>query len=485
MGWISKRAVVGHRARSAALATVVVAGAVAALSGPAAPPAWAASTSVDAFGSAAAVNAASPTGLQAPVVGIATTPDGNGYWVTTSAGEVGAAGDAPPLGSAAGMSLTAPVVGMAATPDGGGYRLAAADGGVFTYGDAHFYGSAGNLHLAAPIVGMAATPDGAGYWLTAADGGVFTYGDAHFYGSAGNLHLAAPIVGMAATLDGAGYWLAARDGGVFTYGDAPFAGSGAGGATPVNAIAGRPGGYWLARGLAPADIAPGSGLRLQQLLAALGYLPVSWPAGAPSNPLVDGPMAAYSSPVGAFPWWWTSPPPSLAAQWAPGQDTAMVRGAVMAFEARAGLPIDGVASQDVWSALFSAAADPAVGANQVGYSYALASTAVPENMTVWHNGAVVVSTLVNTGIPQSPTARGTYSVYERLAYQVMRGVNPNGSAYADPVQWVAYFNGSDAVHYIPRSSWGYPQSLGCIETPYTAAATAWPYLTYGTLVTVQ
>jgi hypothetical protein len=66
----------------------------------------------------------------------------------------------------------------------------------------------------------------------------------------------------------------------------------------------------------------------------------------------------------------------------------------------------------------------------------------------------------------------------------MKGTNPDGSHYADYVQWVAYFNGGDAVHYIPRSSWGYPQSLGCIEVPYSAAESAWGYLTYGTLVTV-
>jgi hypothetical protein len=45
---------------------------------------------------------------------------------------------------------------------------------------------------------------------------------------------------------------------------------------------------------------------------------------------------------------------------------------------------------------------------------------------------------------------------------------------------IAYFNGGDAVHYIPRAS----QSLGCIELPYAAAGQAWGYLTYGTLVTV-
>jgi hypothetical protein len=41
-----------------------------------------------------------------------------------------------------------------------------------------------------------------------------------------------------------------------------------------------------------------------------------------------------------------------------------------------------------------------------------------------------------------------------------------------------------AVHYIARGSYGYPQSLGCVELPYSAAAAAYPYLPYGTLVTV-
>jgi hypothetical protein len=83
------------------------------------------------------------------------------------------------------MHLNQPIVGMAVTPDGGGYWLVASDGGIFTFGDAPFYGSTGAIHLNKPIVGVAATPDGGGYWLVASDGGIFTYGDAAFYGSLG------------------------------------------------------------------------------------------------------------------------------------------------------------------------------------------------------------------------------------------------------------------------------------------------------------
>ena len=50
-----------------------------------------------------------------------------------------------------------PVVGMAPTPDGQGYWLVASDGGVFTHGDAPFLGSLGGQSLNAPVVGTAAS----------------------------------------------------------------------------------------------------------------------------------------------------------------------------------------------------------------------------------------------------------------------------------------------------------------------------------------
>jgi hypothetical protein len=125
---------------------------------------------------------------------------------------------------------------------------------------------------------------------------------------------------------------------------------------------------------------------------------------------------------------------------------------------------------------------PAAGARGVDGADPVRVT--PETLTIWHDGQVVFTHAANTGIPVAPTADGTYPVYLLYRFQVMRGVNPDGSHYADPVAFVAYFNGGDAVHYFPRASCGSPQSLGCVEFPRATAERAWRYLTYGSLVTV-
>ena len=186
--------------------------------------------------------------LNAPINHIVSTPDGGGYWLVAADGGTFTEGDAHFYGSTGSMHLNAPVVDMAPTPDGGGYWLVGADGGIFSYGDAVFHGSTGSLRLNQPVVGMAPDPGTGGYWLVARDGGIFAF-HAPFYGSTGSIHLNKPVNGMASTHDGLGYWFVASDGGIFDYGDAPFHGSA--GSLVLNApIVGMApdfatGGYWL------------------------------------------------------------------------------------------------------------------------------------------------------------------------------------------------------------------------------------------------
>ena len=156
----------------------------------------------------------------APIVGMATSASGAGYWLVGTDGGVFSFGDARFFGSMGGQRLNRPIVGMAATPTGNGYWLVASDGGVFSFGDARFLGSTGNIRLNQPIVAMAATPGGRGYWLVAADGGMFAFGDATFYGSTGGRRIPNPVVGMARTGSGQGYWLLGRGGEVYPFGTA-------------------------------------------------------------------------------------------------------------------------------------------------------------------------------------------------------------------------------------------------------------------------
>ena len=244
-------------------------------------------------------------------INITPTTPGQGYYLFDSYGGLGGFGNDSYLnylGDLTQLNLRAPVVAMATTPSGAGYWMTAGDGGVFSYGDAavlrldrqphpqptrgghggdpgrqgllvrgvrrrhlllrgrpllrldgraapqqadrrhggdpgrprllaggvrrrrlllrrrQFYGSTGNLTLNQPVVGMAATSDGKGYWFVASDGGVFSYGDARFFGSTGNIQLAEPVVAMSAAPDDRGYWFTASDGGVFGFGSAPYEG---------------------------------------------------------------------------------------------------------------------------------------------------------------------------------------------------------------------------------------------------------------------
>jgi hypothetical protein len=185
------------------------------------------------FGDASFFGSMGGQPLNKPVVGMASTPDGQGYWEVAADGGVFTFGDASFFGSATGHKLTKRVVGMVAAPDGHGYWLTAANGSVFAFGSAKSFGDPSDQVLNAPVTSIARTPSGKGYTLAAADGGIFAFGDAGFFGSMGGQPLNKPVIGLAATNDAQGYWLFATDGGVFSFGDAVFHGSMGG--QPLNA----------------------------------------------------------------------------------------------------------------------------------------------------------------------------------------------------------------------------------------------------------
>lgn len=232
------------------------------------------------------------------------------------------------------------------------------------------------------------------------------------------------------------------------------------------------------------EVRNGSILRLQQVLATLGYLPLTWTASTvnPSGSAADL-AALYRPPTGQFAWRYANTPPSLQAAFAPGVDNHMTTGAMVSFEVHDGLPGYTSIRPLLWPTLLSAEAADRM--NPIGYTYALVSQQIPESITLWHDGADVFTSPVNTGIAATPTPTGTYFVYRRFASTTMSGTNPNGTYYLDHgVRWVNYFDGGVAIHGFVRAAYGFPQSLGCVELPVANAAVAWHWIHYGTVVTV-
>lgn len=226
----------------------------------------------------------------------------------------------------------------------------------------------------------------------------------------------------------------------------------------------------------------GTTLRLQQWLAELGYLPLAWSSSSSTTHLT-GWNSAYQPPDGHFTWRYPNVPVALQNQWNPTYWTAMTQAAVIAFEHQEHLPVNGIPGPEVWTALRQA-----VGQHQMftkPYAYVYVSETLPERLWLWVGGQVVLTTLANTGIPQDPTTLGSYGVDLRMPFQIMRGKNPNGTPYADPVHWINYFDKSQAVHGFLRAHYGFPQSLGCVEVPIPIAQQIYPHLYIGALVTVQ
>jgi peptidoglycan hydrolase-like protein with peptidoglycan-binding domain len=236
---------------------------------------------------------------------------------------------------------------------------------------------------------------------------------------------------------------------------------------------------------------PASVVRLQQLLAELGYLPLRF---HPSGSTVSGASVLSLEPrdpdlvplrplEGSFRWRYHNIPTQMIPLWKKGRSTSLIKGAVMAFQSGHGLRADGVAGRKVWLALLGATA--AHKAHKGHYDYVKVRTALPQKLFVWQDGKAIYTTLANTGISVAPTAKGTFPVYVRYRSTTMSGTNPDGTHYDDPgVPYVAYFNGGDAVHGFRRASYGSPQSLGCVELSYSSAAVVYKYDHIGTLVTV-
>src|SRR5439155_10687766 len=133
-------------------------------------------------------------------------------------------------------------------------------------------------------------------------------------------------------------------------------------------------------------VPPGSILRLQQLLAEAGYLPLNWtPSGVPvaRTPRAEV-QAAVDPPKGRFSWRYPNTPAELRALWSEGRPNQIIRGAVMMFEDTHRLDVDAIPGARVWHALLAEAI--AGKRRESGYSYVYVHSGIPQSLTLWHNG---------------------------------------------------------------------------------------------------
>ncbi len=159
---------------------------------------------------------------------LAVVNGGSGAYAATSFGRVFAFGTARWTGSphaASSRAGASPVVSIASTPDGRGYYVLSADGTVHSY-SAPFYGSLAPGKGNGPAVAIVERPRGSsGYYVATAGGSVFAFGPGEKGRPVLSLHRpSAPVVGMAVDPSTGGLWIALEDGQVLGH-RAPVLGS--------------------------------------------------------------------------------------------------------------------------------------------------------------------------------------------------------------------------------------------------------------------
>jgi lipoprotein-anchoring transpeptidase ErfK/SrfK len=223
----------------------------------------------------------------------------------------------------------------------------------------------------------------------------------------------------------------------------------------------------------------------QNALAHLRYLPVRISGGGTTRLPASGPVTRKAAAKQLF-----RPTGRLVARYADapkvvqGVRTEALQGAIMAFQHRRGLDVDGFMGPATWRSLLAALAQDQRAKDP--YTWVTVHKGGNESLSVHRAGATVLTTVANTGAPGAETPSGSFPVFEHVAASDMSGTNPDGSHYSDPgVPWVSYFHNGDAVHGFERASYGSRQSAGCVELPIATAKKVYGMLDIGDLVIVS
>lgn len=227
------------------------------------------------------------------------------------------------------------------------------------------------------------------------------------------------------------------------------------------------------------------------LLSRLGYLPLICNTTFKSvnkeqtKPLRNKAADNLTSYSFHWSWKWKNIPQQIKQNWKPKVFNTLLLGAIMEFRRQNEFIVRGNISKPVWKAMIR---DYNNKVKIKGYkiTYVWADKNFPKMLHLWQNGKNIISSFVNTGIPETSTFNGVYPIYARFFNNTMEGITPWKKTYKDKnIPFVNYFNGGEAVHGFPRALYGTNQSLGCLELPLTDASIFWKNINYGTLVDVS
>lgn len=96
-------------------------------------------------------------------------------------------------------------------------------------------------------------------------------------------------------------------------------------------------------------------------------------------------------------------------------------------------------------------------------------------LTAWENGHIVFQTKTSSGLPKTPTVKGSFRVFRKVSKQRMKGESKWYGKYDyKNVPNVMYFYDEYAIHGAYwHNRFGRPNSHGCVNV--SVAASKWLY----------
>jgi lipoprotein-anchoring transpeptidase ErfK/SrfK len=105
-----------------------------------------------------------------------------------------------------------------------------------------------------------------------------------------------------------------------------------------------------------------------------------------------------------------------------------------------------------------------------------------QELTAYEHGRPARTTLVSTGLPNTPTPVGEFRIWIKFRYDDMAG----DDYYIEDVPYVMYFHQGYGLHGVTwHANFGHPMSHGCVNLPTEEAEWLFNWAGVGTLVVVR